>query len=174
MKKLDIIYNVYKTSWNKIITPDTIILFLLIIFTILVRLLTLQMIGTGSDEVWNWFSAKKLFYGFPYNSWNHHTARFGIIIPVFLVQKVFGTHPVVYYIPTLIMSILLTFFLYKIGTKVHSRRAAFFSCIFLILFPQMVNAGSQILPGGFSYGEFQVEYRAPYPQQLFLHIYPVR
>ncbi len=132
-----------------LLTPENIILLLLILFTLFFRLLTAANIETGGDAAGVWFYAKKLLYGLPYDRWSHHAARFGMIFPVYLIQAVFGTHPVVYYITPLLFFLLQILFLYKIGLRAHSIKLAYLSSMLLIFFPQMFRHAVQIKPGGF-------------------------
>lgn len=130
--------------------PDNAVLFGLILSTIIFRYLTALVIEPFPDATGYWFCAKKILLNLPYGEWFHRSARFGIIFPVFLMQKIFGTHPVVYYFTPFFMSLLLTIFLYKTGLNLYSRLTGFFAAGIIIIFPQMIRSGSQILPGVFS------------------------
>lgn len=138
-----------QSRWERIATPENRVLFLLILFTLFFRLLTVVNIETGGDAAGVWFYAKKLYYGIPYDTWSHHAARFGMIIPVYLVQTIFGTHPVVYYITPLLFFLLQVIFLYEVGLRAHSIKVAFLGSLLLIFFPQMFRHAVQIKPGGF-------------------------
>lgn len=138
-----------KSRWASIATPENTVLFLLILFTLFFRLLTVANIETGGDAAGVWFYAKKLYYGLPYHTGSHHAARFGMIIPVYLIQSIFGTHPVVYYITPLLFFLLQVLFLYEVGLRAHSIKVAFLGSLLLIFFPQMFRHAVQIKPGGF-------------------------
>jgi len=131
-------------------TADRNLLFILIILTIFTRIVAIQIIETGGDAINYWFHAKKFLLGLPYGNLSHQTTRFGMIIPIYLVQKLFSAHPLVYYTAPLLFSIFQTTLLYKIGIMIHSRRAAFLSCLLIIIFPTLIRTGTQILPGTFS------------------------
>lgn len=137
--------------WGNILSSENSVLLLIMFFAVFFRLLTVVNIETGGDAAGVWFYAKKLYYGLPYvkNHLSHHAARFGMIFPVYLVQLVFGTHPVVYYITPLLFFFLQVFFLFKVGVRSHSIGVAFLSCLLLIFFPQMFRHAVQIKPEGF-------------------------
>lgn len=122
------------------------VLILLLLFTLFIRLLSALMIETGGDGVTLWFHVKQLYLGLPYEV-THQSVRFGLILPVYLVMQIFGTHPAVYYIIPFAASLLLTALLYRIGIMVANRTVALFACILLNIFPWTVQAVLQLLPG---------------------------
>jgi len=137
--------------WGNILSSENSVLFLIMFFSVFFRLLTVVNIETGGDAAGVWFYAKKIYYGLPYvnSHWSHHAARFGMIFPVYLVQLIFGTNPVVYYITPLLFFFLQVFFLFKVGVRSHSIGVAFLGCLLLIFFPQMFRHAVQIKPEGF-------------------------
>ena len=118
------------------LTDENKVLLLLVFFALFFRLLTITNIETGGDAASVWFSAKRLIYGLPYPI-SHHSARFGMIIPVYLSQFIFGTHPVVYYMIPLTFFLLQVIFLYKIAARAYGINLAFLSSILLIFLPKM-------------------------------------
>jgi len=125
------------------------IILFLAAFTFFFRLLSLQIINVGPDEIDYWFAAKRLFSTLPYPEINHRTTRFGIIFPVWLFQKAFSTHPFVYSVVPIALSVIQSIYLYKIGAMLHSRKAGYLAVLFLTLYPYMIRSGSQIRPGIF-------------------------
>ena len=103
---------------NAFLTAENRVLLLLVFFGLFFRFLTIANIETGGDAAGVWFTAKELLYGLPYPL-SHHSARFGMVIPVYLTQLVFGTHPVVYYIAPLVFFVLQMVFLYKIAVRAY-------------------------------------------------------
>ncbi|HCL56477.1 MAG TPA: hypothetical protein DHW82_05650 [Spirochaetia bacterium] len=128
---------------------DHLALFILLITTVAIRIISMQMIQDGGDSVNAWHFAKKLLYGAPYE-FGHIPARFSMIIPALMTQFVFGTHPLVYYIAPVLASIGAAYFLFKTGLKFSNRNTAFFSALFLMIFPEIVVASSHLKPEIFS------------------------
>ncbi|HPJ42196.1 MAG TPA: glycosyltransferase family 39 protein [Spirochaetota bacterium] len=140
--------NYMKQGRARFFNEENTVLLLLIFFGLFFRFLTITNIETGGDAAGVWFGAKQLFYGMPYGI-NHHSARFGMIIPVYLAQLVFGTHPIVYYFIPLFFFVLQVAFLYKIAVRAYGINLAFLSSIVLIFLPKMFSHAVQIKPDGF-------------------------
>lgn len=138
-----------KTNYLKNISPEKFGLFFVLLLALIYRFTTTQMIQDGGDAINAWFAAKSIINGFPY-SWSHITARFSIIIPALFSQLIFGEHPIVYYLVPAITSIGQVYFLYKIGLMVRGKYLATFSCIILLIFPEMVVNVSHLKPEAFS------------------------
>lgn len=142
MKKL-LLDNLYSTE-NKI-------LICLLLFSLAIRLATLEFINP-SDNAYYWYSAKILFYGQDYIKWmgtfslSHQTTRFGLIIPVFLLQKVFGTSLYVIYILPVIVSVVSTGIIFRIGVIIKNVTVGFIAGILFTIFPPMIRNGSQLFP----------------------------
>ncbi len=113
-------------------------LFLIIGFCISLRVLTPQIIGAGGgDAVESWGMARCLYFNADYFI-IHRTARFGTIIPIYLTQLLFGTHPLVYYIAPAIASVIQIIFFFKIADILRGRIFAFVSSLIFLSFPQMI------------------------------------
>jgi len=126
------------------------VLIVLALFTLAFRVLTLQVINVGPDEIDYWFSSVRLFDSLPYPVLTHRTVRWPIIIPTAIVQLILGTHPVVYYIGPILLSVVQTILLYRIVRTGTSPIAAAAAVILFTVFPYMIRTGSQIRPGVFS------------------------
>ncbi len=122
----------------------------LVLFTLAFRLLSLMMIHTGVDERDYWFSARRLLLGLPYDDVQHRTIRFAVIIPVLAAQALLGTHPNVYYVVPLLLSLIQVALIYRIGLRLHGRTAGLLAALMLALFPYMIRGGSQIRPDIYS------------------------
>ncbi|MGB4270302.1 MAG: glycosyltransferase family 39 protein [Spirochaetota bacterium] len=145
--KNNIINNI--TTWFKSYhTVENKVLFLILLFGIFFRLLTVTTIETGGDAANYWFAAKSLLYGLPYTL-NHHTVRFGMIIPIMMSQCIFGTHPIVYYIMPLLFYVLQIIFLYRIVVRAYGINLAFACSLLLIFMPKMFSHAVQLKPDGF-------------------------
>ncbi len=123
---------------------------LLSIGTILFRILTLEMIEDSGDGMFYWQAAKKILYGIQYGGLNHWTTRFGVILPSMGVMSILGTHPVVYYVLPLLLSVVQVLLVYKVGEMVHSKEVGLLASVIVLFYPEMVRASSQLLPGIFS------------------------
>lgn len=113
-------------------------LLLAMVFCIVLRLLTPQMIGFGGgDTIESWDMARRILFDEEYYI-IHRTARFGTIIPIYITQVLFGTNPLVYYIAPAIASLIQTFFLFKIAFLIRGKVFAFITTIVYLSFPQMI------------------------------------
>src|SRR5690606_14934339 len=114
------------------------------------RLLELEAIEVGGDALIVWEFARHLVMGgeFP-ETLNHHTSRFGLVIPTMLSQWVFGTQATTYYIGPLVAAVLLHILVYLIGRKLSGPVAGAASVVLLLMFEPMARASSQILPEAF-------------------------
>ncbi len=118
-------------------------------FFVFYKVITLRMFDTGGDAINYWFAAKQLYYSLPYGELTHQTTRFGIVLPVYLSQLLFGIHPLVTaFLPNFLL-LLQVIFIYKIGVKAHGVNAGFFSAILFMLFPSVIRWSGQILPPAF-------------------------
>jgi 4-amino-4-deoxy-L-arabinose transferase-like glycosyltransferase len=129
---------------------DWLIVSFLVAFTLIFRLLTLQMINVGPDEIDYWYYAKILFSKIPYGELNHRNIRWGIILPTFLIQRIFGTHPIIYIFGPIMLSCVQSYLTYDLGKRLFNRGTGILAVLMLTVFPYMIRTGSQIRPGIFS------------------------
>jgi hypothetical protein len=129
---------------------DRILVVGLLAFALFFRLATLMIIHTGVDERDYWFSAKAIARGLPYPDLSHRTTRFAVILPVALVQALFGGHPNVYYVLPVLNSMLQAGLAFVIGLRLRGRLTGFLAALAITLFPYMIRAGSQVRPEIFS------------------------
>jgi hypothetical protein len=127
------------------INTETMMLLLLFFFILFYKFITLRMFDIGGDAINYWFAAKHLLYNIPYGELDHQTARFGFIIPIWISQLIFGTHPAVSLILPNLFLILHIFLIYTIGTHVHSRMVGFISALLFMFCPEIIRFGSQVL-----------------------------
>ena len=73
---------------------------LVVSLTLFVRWASLERIESGGDPLDNWFFVKQWAHntGVLSGYLNHHNSRFGIHWLTWIVQRVFGTHSVYYFI----------------------------------------------------------------------------
>jgi len=136
---------------NKTSNNEKIILISVVVFSLIIRLATLEFINP-SDNAYYWFSAKILLYGQDYIQWMktfsmaHQTTRFGLIIPLFLIQKLFGTSLYVIYILPVVISVLCTVLIFRIGVLFKNSSVGFIAAILFTIFPPLIRNGSQLFP----------------------------
>jgi len=126
------------------------LLLLLTVGAVIFRLFTLEIIEDSGDGMFYWQAIQKLYYGLAYGTLNHWTTRFGLILPELALVSILGTHPLVYYVLPFVLSVFQVVLVYALGREVHGKEAGILSAAFLLLYPEMVRASSQLLPGVFS------------------------
>lgn len=117
------------------------------LFTFWIRYVALEPVEIGGDALRVWEFGRRLTFGMPMPSTlNHHQARFGLVVPTLLLQKLVGTSAVHYYAGPLVMGALLHLTVFFVGLRLSGVLAASASVLWLWLFPEMVRPSSQILP----------------------------
>lgn len=116
------------------------------------RILKLQPIEYYEDEVSRWHFAREWFHNhdFRHAQWTHHMARFGLNVPVFVMQALFGRAARVYYywpVASFTLQVGLTYLTTK---RLGGRGAAVLAAIFLSVFGGLDRGASQLLPDTFS------------------------
>lgn len=107
------------------------------------------MFDIGGDAINYWFAAKHLYYGLTYSELTHQTSRFGIVLPMYISQLVFGVHPAVTAILPNILLCIQMVLIYKIAVRLHSVQAGFISAMLFLLCPYVIRWSGQILPPAF-------------------------
>jgi len=130
--------------------PQLVIL-LLFAVSICVRVITAEYVDIGGDNVWRWTSARDLLEVGEYQEWTHHNMRWAIMIPLWGLMEVLGTNPVVYYIMPILVASIGTVFFFLIGRQLHSATFGVVAALLIIVFPQMVQTGSQNWPSVFQF-----------------------
>lgn len=128
---------------------ETPIIFVLILFSLTLRYITLD-IPAPADSLTYWVSSSWVADGKDFIAW--FATRLGIIIPVAIIQIIFGTHPVVFHITPAIF-----YFIFLITTFITARKwiglpGAVIASIFIIFIPRMTQQADQLLPGIFESG----------------------
>ncbi|HEY3494126.1 MAG TPA: glycosyltransferase family 39 protein [Polyangiaceae bacterium] len=122
-----------------------------LVFALVVRLSTLEGIEIGGDAVIKWHFARQWFHHFDLHDvqWDHHRSRLGVIVPVVLIQALFGHGAAVYHVAALLCSTTLVCVVYAAGRLAHGRTVGVLSAVWFALFPSWVRTGSQVTPDGF-------------------------
>ncbi len=120
----------------------------LVVLSILFRLLTSQFIERSGDAIHKW-GVLRCFV--ETGNWypaviDHHMLRWSINFPVLLIQKVFGTSPLVYYIFPVLVSIICGILIYKITARLGSRTAGIAAFLIFSIFPLTTRESTQFLP----------------------------
>jgi 4-amino-4-deoxy-L-arabinose transferase-like glycosyltransferase len=76
-------------------------------------------------------------------------ARYGINVPVYFSQLLFGRSPYVYYVTPFAAVVVQVLFVYFIGRRLGGRGAGAFGAILRITFTGMDQGSTQLLPDGF-------------------------
>jgi hypothetical protein len=122
----------------------------LVALSVLVRVLWLSPVEIWGDAGQKWHFARQLAYAndFRHADWSHHMARFGVIVPVFLMQRVLGSAAKVYYVAPVAAYSLQVLFVYLVARKLSGRAAGICSALLCIFFTGMIRSSSQLLPDG--------------------------
>lgn len=137
---------------NRSKAPRTLLIFLgIVLVSIAVRILTAEYIDIGGDNSEKWRQVHHLLYGSGYTMWYQQTIRWGILLPLAGIAKLYGSNPVLTYIQPVLYSSLGTGLIYLIGERLHSRNLGILAALATIVFPQMAQTGSQLWPGVFEF-----------------------
>jgi hypothetical protein len=131
---------------------ELLVLLSLLVFFVWVRFLTLEPIEIGGDAIQKWFFVRRWAYQSPFEGtqWNHHFTRMGDNVPVFLIQKIFGTAPWVYYVGPSLAFLAAAFLVYVVGKRLSGRVTGVLAAIAVTAFGPMRRAASQMVPSMFS------------------------
>ncbi len=112
-----------------------------------VRAISLEYVEMGGDSLWIWENVvHQVNYGTAL-VWNHHTLRWAINFPLYLILNCFGTTPTNYYILPVLYSVISAVLAFFLGNILKDRQFGFMSALLLILYPKMTTMGSQLWPG---------------------------
>lgn len=125
------------------------VLWLIAGFFILYKIISFRMFDIGGDAINYWFAAKHLYYGLTYSELTHQTSRFGIVLPMYISQLIFGVHPAVTAILPNILLCIQMVLIYKIAVRLHSVQAGFISALLFLVCPYVIRWSGQILPPAF-------------------------
>ncbi len=127
--------------------PDTVLIVGLVLLTVFIRLISLEYIEIGGDSLCVWENAVNLVNAGHFFEWNHHTMRWAINMPLFVILKALGTSSLNYYILPVFYSAVSTVLVFYVGKRLGDSRLGFFAALLLLLYPKMTTMGSQLWPG---------------------------
>ncbi|MFA6102232.1 MAG: glycosyltransferase family 39 protein [Victivallaceae bacterium] len=136
-------YSILLDKW-----PERKIILSLVVLSLFFRLLTSQFIERSGDAIHKW-GVLRCFV--ETGNWypaviDHHMLRWSINFPVLLIQKIFGTSPLVYYIFPCLVSIVCGILIYKITARLSSRTAGIAAFLIFSIFPLTTRESTQFLP----------------------------
>ncbi len=99
-----------------------------------------------ADQDHKWMASKLLLQQGEFAAWTQHTLRWMSTVPLFVINTLFGFHPVLYYPWPILLGSLSAVVVYLLGSKLYNRRAALAFALIFILFPPLISAGSQLEP----------------------------
>jgi len=118
----------------------------------LVYTLDLDSIGIGGDAIRKWHFVRQWFYGndFAHAHWDHHMARVGMNVIAYVVQRLFGRGPLLYFVPALFAGVVIVVMTYAAGKRLAGRFVGAAAALSLIVFKPAHTASTQFLPEVFS------------------------
>ncbi len=144
-----------RATWERLVARidlnEVALVLSLVVLSVAVRLLRLQPIEYYDDEVMRWNFVRQWFHdnSFRHGIWTHHMARFGINVPLFFAQLLFGRHASVYYVWPIASFALQVAFVYLTARRLGGRGAGVVAAILLSVFTGIDRGASQILPDAF-------------------------
>ena len=134
---------------NFLFMKNNYLIALVILLTLVIRLVSLQLLDDSGDSKYYMEHVKQLLGGLPYE-FNHWSARFAIILPVSFIRFITNDVAIGAYILPIIFSVLTAFLVMKIAILMENVEAGVLAAILLVVYPEMIRESSQILPGIFS------------------------
>ncbi len=125
---------------------ERMMLLLLLLFIVIYKFFTFRMFDIGGDAINYWFAAKHIYFNIPYIELDHQTARFGLIIPVWISQLFFGVHPAVSLIIPNLFFMIHIILIYKIGLYIKNQNVGFLAAVLYMLCPYIIRFGTQVVP----------------------------
>ncbi|MGQ9843961.1 MAG: ArnT family glycosyltransferase, partial [Spirochaetota bacterium] len=131
-----------KRTWDK----ENTLLVLLIVFLFFYKFFSFRMFDIGGDAINYWFASKHILYNVSYGELDHQISRFGLILPMWISQVLFGSHPAVTLIFPNLFFILHILLIYKIGVRIKNPETGFIASLLFMLCPLIIRYGSQVVP----------------------------
>ena len=109
---------------------------------------TLPGIDMGGDAAWKWSFVRSWGHGLPW-VYDHHTARFAVNVPIYLSQRLIGTHVNAMYTAPVAFALLQIALVYECGRRLSSRGVGLGAAALLFAFEPWAMAAGRLLPGVF-------------------------
>jgi len=131
------------TAMQKTLKNDLVFIIFLVFVAVGVQFLFLNP-PILSDQMEYYITAIR-FPHLPDNP-NIGSMRIGLELPVAVLYRIFGTSEVAYYTVPILSAALLSVSIYLIGKNLFSRRVGFFSGLWVIFIPNLVQDAGHLLP----------------------------
>jgi|GEM_PF-6963260 len=127
---------------------DVLVLAVLVLAAAGLLIATLPGIDMGGDAAWKWSFVRSWGHGLPW-VYDHHTARFAVNVPIYLSQRLFGTHVNAMYVAPVAFALLQIVLVYECGRLMGSRGVGLGAAAGLLAFEPWAMAAGRLLPGVF-------------------------
>ena len=121
-----------------------------LLFTLLVRIISLQNLDESGDSKYYMAHIKQLLSNIEPYHFNHWSARFAIIFPATIAYILTGGAAIGAYVVPVLFSLIVAYLIMKIAKLMNHIEFGFLAAILLAVYPSMIRSGSQILPAIFS------------------------
>ena len=130
---------------------DLVVAFAVVFFATTYRVVRLEPIEIGGDALNKWNFARQWFHEFHVTKvpWDHHLTRFGVNLPLGLLQLVLGRAATNYHVAAVLSSTLVALLVYLAGRLAVGRTAGVIAAVWAVAFPSWVRAGAQITPDAY-------------------------
>jgi hypothetical protein len=138
-------------AWARALDADEpLIIFSLLSLCVLIKVLWLTPVDIYWDAGAKWHFARQWSYAndFSHAHWSHHMARFGVNVPAYFAQLLFGTAPRIYYVVPIASFAVQVLFVYLLARRLGGRAAGLLGALFMIFTPGMNRGATQLLPDG--------------------------
>ena len=120
----------------------------LVLLTAGLLVATLPGIDMGGDAAWKWAFVRSWGRGLPW-VYDHHTARFGVNVPIYFAQQLLGTELNAMYAAPVVFALLQVALVYECGRRLGSRGVGLGAVALLLAFEPWAAAAGRLLPGVF-------------------------
>jgi hypothetical protein len=122
----------------------------LLALCVLVKVLWLTPVDMYWDAGAKWHFVRQWSYAndFSHAHWSHHMARFGVNVPAYFAQLLFGSSARVYYVTPVALFTIGTLFVFATARRLAGLGAGVLGALFMTFFTGMTRSASQLLPDG--------------------------
>jgi hypothetical protein len=129
-------------------SDDLLVIAVLLLAAAGLLIATLPGIDMGGDAAWKWAFVRSWGRGLPW-VYDHHTARFAVNVPIYVSQRVLGTHVNAMYAAPVTFALLQVALVYECGRRLCSRGVGIAAVAALLAFEPWAMAAGRLLPGVF-------------------------
>lgn len=129
---------------------STLLIGITIVSLIVIRIFTMQMIDINPDASNYWQTARLWSLGHQTIHLDHQTTRMAILIPLFILIKVFSYHPLLWYIVPFLFQAIAIYFYWKSISDFFNKQLAYFVVLLLGVYPYLFPNFWHVMPATFS------------------------